>query len=150
MFPTAKTNTPARFASWALQIGGAGAMIAMGALPKLTGQFPSPVLFEQLGVEPWGRYAVGLTELAAAVLLLVPRMHAFGGVLLALAMGGAFASHVGSLGLFPEFVNAQTGETVVLPFFISLIFLAMGAAVVLLRRDELPVPPFGAPTPAEA
>ena len=148
MLPTATTNSSAKIAAWTLQIIGAGAMIAMGALPKLTGQFPSPVMFEQLGVEPWGRYAVGLVELAAALLLIAPRLHVFGGALLALAMGGAFVSHVGPLGLFPEFVNAQSGEPGVLPFFMSLIFLAVGAGVILLRRDEVRVPSFAQATPA--
>ena len=55
MLPTATTNSSAKIAAWTLQIIGAGAMIAMGALPKLTGQFPSPVMFEQLGVEPTTR-----------------------------------------------------------------------------------------------
>lgn len=142
MLPTASTSTPARIVSWALQGIGAGAMIMMGAIPKFTGQMPSPLVFEELGVEPWGRYLVGMIELAAAVLLLVPRAYVFGGLLLMFAMGGAFAAHVGPLGLFPEFTDPQTGEVVPLPFFISLILLAMGAGVTLLRRDELPFGPW--------
>jgi putative oxidoreductase len=141
---TASTNKGALAGAWVLQLIGAGAMIAMGAVPKFLGQFPSPDLFariaENSGVgfaEPWGRYVVGATELAAAILLLVPKLHVYGGALLVLAMLGAFGTHVGPLGMFPEFTSAD-GETVSLPFYMSLIFLVVGAGVVVLRRDELP------------
>jgi uncharacterized membrane protein YphA (DoxX/SURF4 family) len=142
---TASTNKPATITSWVLQVVGAGGMLVMGAVPKLLGQFPSPALFERIAentgiaaAEPFGRYAVGVTELTAAVLLLVPRLHVWGGVVLSVAMLGAFATHLGPLGMFPEFTEPETGETITLPFFFSLVFLAVGLGVVVLRRDELP------------
>ena len=140
MLPTASSNTAARITAWALQGVGAGAMVFMGALPKFTGAFPSPQLFEQLGAGDLGRYGVGVMELAAAVLLLVPRQHAVGGLLLALTMLGALAAHLGPLGIAPEFTDPETGEVLAPPlFFMAIGLLVFGLGVVVLRRDELPV-----------
>ena len=138
---TASQSKPLRITSWALQGVLAGVFIFMGAIPKLLGQFPSPQLFETLGAEPMGRYAVGVWELVAAVLIVIPKTVSIGAVLVALAMVGAFASHLGPLGMMPEFVDPANpdGDPVSLPGFVSLIFLALGLVVVFLRRDELPI-----------
>lgn len=140
MLPTASTSSATNIVSWALQGIGAGAMIFMGALPKFTGAFPSPQLFDELGAGDIGRYGVGALELAAAVLLVVPRAHAVGGALLVMAMVGALGAHLGPLGIAPEFTDPTTGEVLAPPLFAMAIGLfAVGLGVVALRRDELPV-----------
>lgn len=148
-----------KIVSWVLQVALAGVFIAMGAVPKLLGQFPSPQLFETLGAEPAGRYFVGTWELVAAVLILIPKTAVYGALLIVLAMAGAFASHLGPLGVSPEFTNPKTGGTEAPPmFFMAIGLLMLGAVVVFLRRDQLPVvgksgdrtPATTRATPAEA
>lgn len=140
MLPTASTNTATNVAAWALQGVAAGAMIFTGALPKFTGAFPSPQLFERLGAGDLGRYGVGTVELVTAVFLLVPRLRAVGGVLLAGFMLGAIGSHLGPLGVAPEFTDPVTGEVLAPPLFAMAIGLFLFALTIVgLRRDELPV-----------
>ena len=56
-------------------------------------------IFETLGVEPWGRYASGIGEIIAGVLLLIPRTTWMGATLGLLIMGGALMSHLTVLGI---------------------------------------------------
>ena len=125
--------------SWVLQVALAGALVFMGAVPKLLGMFPAPQIFQELGVEPWGRYFVGGWEGLAVVLLLIPRTAVWGAVLAVLGMAGAFASHATKLGFYPQFTNAQTGEVVTLPWFFSVALLVVGLVVLYLRRGALPI-----------
>ena len=53
----------------------------------------------QVGLEPWGRYASGVAELFAAILLLFPRTTATGALLAAGVMIGAIGSHLTKLGI---------------------------------------------------
>jgi len=134
---TARQCTPMRLTSWIFQVILAGAFVVMGAIPKLTGDPYSVALFEKLGFEP-GRYIVGSAEAIAAILLLVPRAHAVGGALAVGLMLGAVASHLGPLGIQTELtVNGET-ESLPMLFPTALALLVLSAAVVVLRRDELP------------
>lgn len=140
MLPIASASTPANIVAWALQGLGAGAMVLMGAIPKFTGQFPSPQLFEMMGVPDFTRFAVGTVELLTAILLLIPKTRAYGGVLLILAMLGAIAAHaLTPLGFMPEFTDPATQETLQPPLiFMAIGLLLVGVAIVILRRNELP------------
>jgi hypothetical protein len=136
--PTASQNKTARIVSWILQVALAAAFLVMGALPKLTGDPMSVALFEKLGF-PAGMYVVGAFEALAAVLLLAPKTHALGGLLGVGLMLGAIASHFGPLGIRTELtVDGETSANPAL-FFMAILFLALSALVVGLRRDELPV-----------
>ncbi|MFG0257525.1 MAG: DoxX family protein [Phycisphaerales bacterium JB043] len=84
--------------SWIARII-AAAILAMAALPKLTGDPVSVALFETLGAGSAGMYATGVLEAIAIVLLLVPKSAVFGGVLGMGLMGGAIVSHVAILGI---------------------------------------------------
>lgn len=64
---------------------------------KFTGAPESVYIFTQVGAEPEGRIASGVAELVVALLLLV--RPGLGGMLGALVMGGAIASHLGPLGI---------------------------------------------------
>ncbi|MBI1307627.1 MAG: DoxX family protein [Bacteroidetes bacterium] len=66
---------------------------------KFTGQPESIYIFETVHMEPWGRYGSGVTELIAAILLLVPGKSHFGAVLGAGVMSGALFFHLTSLGI---------------------------------------------------
>lgn len=135
---TASANKNIRIVTWVLQVILAAAFIVMGAMPKLTGDPMAVALFEKLGFPP-GRFIVGAAEALAAVLLLAPRAHALGGVLVGVLMLGALGSHLGPLGISTELtVDGETSSNPAL-FFMAIIFLALGAAVAVLRRDELPI-----------
>lgn len=66
---------------------------------KFTASPESVYIFSTIGMEPWGRIGVGIQELIASVLLLIPRTTAFGAVLGAGLMAGALFFHVTVLGI---------------------------------------------------
>lgn len=66
---------------------------------KFTAADESVFIFTTVGMEPWGRIGIGILELIAAVLLLVP-VTAWMGALLALGlMLGALGMHLTLLGI---------------------------------------------------
>jgi uncharacterized membrane protein YphA (DoxX/SURF4 family) len=90
-------SKPAKVMFWILRI--VPAVILLQTLFfKFTAAPESVDLFRQLGMEPWGRIGIGLLELAAAVMLLIPRTVANGAGLTVLLMLGALGSHVTTLG----------------------------------------------------
>ncbi len=66
---------------------------------KFSGSEESVYIFTTLGMEPWGRIAVGIFELIASVLLLVPSMVWLGSVLAIGLMVGAIGIHATILGI---------------------------------------------------
>jgi len=66
---------------------------------KFSGASESILIFSTVGMEPWGRYGVGLAELIAAVLILIPRTVGFGALLTVGLMVGAIAMHILFLGI---------------------------------------------------
>ena len=69
---------------------------------KFTGSPESVYIFSKVGMEPWGRFAVGTAELIAGVLLLV-RPTVWLGALMALGlMAGALMMHFTLLGIEVE------------------------------------------------
>ncbi|MCI5073224.1 DoxX family protein [bacterium] len=66
---------------------------------KFTGAPESIYIFSTLGVEPWGRYFAGASELVAAILLLTPATTFYGSLLTLMIMLGAIASHLFFLGI---------------------------------------------------
>jgi uncharacterized membrane protein YphA (DoxX/SURF4 family) len=66
---------------------------------KFTGAEESVYIFSAVGMEPWGRYGVGVFELIASILLLISSTAWIGaGIALAL-MGGAIFMHLTLLGI---------------------------------------------------
>ncbi len=87
-------------------------------------------IFEKLGAEPWGRIGSGVVELIAVVLLLSPRLAAYGAVLGMGVMAGAIGAHLTKLGIdFPG------GEPTL--FILALVTFACCALVAFLRRTQL-------------
>lgn len=66
---------------------------------KFTGAPESIYIFETMGIEPWGRYASGVAELIAAVLLLIPKTTKWGALLGLGVIVGAIFSHLTKLGI---------------------------------------------------
>lgn len=85
---------------WLLQIV-AAALILMAAAAKLTGVEQAVNTFAQLGLGQWFRFAVGIVEVAGAVLLLVPRFARVAALLLAPVLTGAVFTHLAIIGGSP-------------------------------------------------
>jgi uncharacterized membrane protein YphA (DoxX/SURF4 family) len=66
---------------------------------KFSGAPESVFIFSTLGIEPWGRWASGFTELLAAALLIIPTTQAVGALLAIGVMTGAILSHIFVLGI---------------------------------------------------
>ena len=116
--------------SWALQAAVA-AILLQTLFFKFTGAEESVYIFSTLGVEPWGRFASGVVELVAAVLLLVPATAPFGALLTMGLMAGAIGSHLTILGIE---VQGDGG----LLFGLALTAFAGSTAVLLIRRAQVP------------
>ncbi len=65
---------------------------------KFTGAKESVYIFSSLGVEPWGRYLVGIMELLCGFLLLIPGSALLGSLMGIGLMLGALSTHVMVLG----------------------------------------------------
>ena len=65
---------------------------------KFTGAEESVYIFTTIGMEPWGRYLVGITELAASILL-VTRWYGIGALMGLGAISGAIFFHLTKLGI---------------------------------------------------
>lgn len=66
---------------------------------KFSGAEESVYIFTQMGIEPWGRYATGIAELIASILILYKPLTAFGSLMAVGIMSGALVSHILVLGV---------------------------------------------------
>jgi hypothetical protein len=96
----------------------------------------SVYIFSTLGLEPWGRILVGIFELIAAVLLLVPYTTLLGAVLGVGLMGGALFSHLTKLGIV---VQNDSGELFILAL---IVFASCLALIVIFRKKAAAFLPF--------
>jgi putative oxidoreductase len=120
-----------KFLSWTLRI--AAAVILLQTLFfKFTGAEESVYIFSTVGAEPWGRYASGVIELVAAVLLLVPNTVAYGALLSVGVAAGAVLSHLTLLGIEAK------GDGGLL-FGLAVTIFICGLALVAIHRRELPI-----------
>jgi hypothetical protein len=115
--------------TWTCQIVVAGILLQT-LFFKFTGAPESVYIFEQLGMEPWGRYASGGAELIASVLILVPATVVLGALIAVGVISGALLSHLTRLGIE---VQGDGG----LLFALACVVMIAGLTVLFLRRDEL-------------
>lgn len=66
---------------------------------KFSGAEESVYIFSQVGMEPWGRYGVGIGELLASLFILYPRTVWIGGLVAMGLMAGAIVMHLTKLGV---------------------------------------------------
>lgn len=122
----------ARVISWIAQLA-AAAILGQTLFFKFSGAPEAVAIFQKLGAEPWGRIGTGVAELITVLLLLTPRLAAFGGLLAAGLMVGAIGSHLTRLGIEVE----GDGGTL---FAMAWVVLICGLLVAYLRREALPLP----------
>ena len=123
-------STPLLVLSWLCRIM-AAAILLQTLYFKFTGAEESVYIFSKIGAEPWGRYASGVAELFAAVLLLVPRTTWAGALLAAGVMLGAVGSHLTKLGIV---VKDDGG----LLFALALVVLVCALVAAYIHRRQIP------------
>ena len=101
---------------------------------KFTGHPDSIYIFETVGLEPIGRIGIGVIELIAAILILVPKTSWLGSGLTVGVLAGAILMHLTQLGIE---VQGDGG---------TLFFMAVGtfiAAAVVLWSSRKDIPLIG-------
>jgi putative oxidoreductase len=126
-----KLSTPLLVVSWSCRIV-AAAILLQTLWFKFTGAPESVYIFTKVGLEPFGRYASGVAELFAAMLLLFPRTTWAGALLAAGVMIGGIGSHLTLLGIV---VRNDGG----LLFALALIVLACALTTTYVHRRQIPV-----------
>ncbi|HMC02384.1 MAG TPA: DoxX family protein [Flavobacteriaceae bacterium] len=99
---------------------------------KFTAHPDSVYIFETVGLEPTGRIGIGILELVAGILLLIPKTVWAGALLTLGLIGGAIFMHLTLLGIE---VNNDKGVlfiTAVVTFILSFIIL-------YLYRKNIPI-----------
>jgi hypothetical protein len=117
--------------SWTLQLVVAGILLQT-LFFKFTAAEESVYIFRAVGAEPWGRIGSGVLELAAAIMLLVPALSAYGAILTLGLMSGAIMSHLTILGVE---VMGDRG----LLFGLALAAFTGSLMVLVLRRSQVPL-----------
>lgn len=124
-------NSKLNILIWILRIVAAGILLQT-LFFKFTGSPESIYIFETVGLEPFGRYASGVTELIAAILLLIPRFNWLGALVALGVMSGAIMSHLTVLGI-------EVKEDGGLLFTLAVIVFASSAVLLFLDRSKIPV-----------
>ena len=91
----------------------------------------SVYIFEQLGLEPWGRIGLGIIELIVALLILIPKTTWIGALLGVGIMLGAIFSHITQLGI----VVQNDGGTL---FILALVTFIFCLILVWINRNQIP------------
>ena len=97
---------------------------------KFTGAEESIYIFSTLGVEPYGRYFAGFSELIAAILILLPATQAIGALMASGIMAGALLSHVLFLGIE---VKGDGG----LLFILAIVVLVSSLVVLAQSKQQI-------------
>lgn len=97
---------------------------------KFTGAPESKFIFSTLGLEPWGRWFSGFSELIASILLLIPSTQVLGAGMALGIMLGAIASHLLILG-----IEIQNDGGFL--FALALTVSVCSSAILFLRRNEI-------------
>lgn len=98
---------------------------------KFTGHPDSVYIFTQVGLEPVGRIGIGILELLASILILVPRTVWLGAGLTLGIIGGAVMMHLTQLGID---VNGDGGL-----LFYTAVFVFIASGIILfLERKNIP------------
>ena len=90
---------------------------------KFTAHPDSVYIFETIGLEPYGRISIGILELVASILLLIPKTIWIGALLTIGLMGGAITFHLTKLGIVIKEDSGILFYTAILTFLLSIIIL---------------------------
>ncbi len=115
--------------AWVLRLVAAGIMLQT-LFFKFSAAPESVYIFSTVGMEPWGRIFVGVFELIASVLILIPRTTAYGSLVGVGVMTGAVFMHLTRLGIV---VQNDSGKL----FAMAVIVLAACLVLTYLHRSSI-------------
>ena len=99
---------------------------------KFTGSPESIYIFTQVGLEPVGRIGIGIVELVAAMLLLMPKTAWLGALIALGIISGAIMMHLTDLGIE---VQGDGGYL----FALAIIVWIFSAVVLWMNKTKLPL-----------
>lgn len=97
---------------------------------KFSGAEESVYIFTKIGLEPYGRIGIGIAELIAAILILIPKTSVYGALFSMGLMLGALQFHLTKLGI--EVLN-DGGKL----FALALIVFIFCGIIVWLEKNKL-------------
>lgn len=98
---------------------------------KFSAHPDSVYIFETIGLEPIGRIGIGVLELIAGILLLIPKTVWIGAGLTLGIIGGAILMHLTQLGIVVKNDGGLLFGTAVLTFLLS-------AVILYLYKKDIP------------
>lgn len=98
---------------------------------KFTSHPDSVYIFETVGLEPYGRIGVGVLELIAGILLLIPKTVWAAATLTLVIIGGAIFMHLTKLGIEINNDGGVLFTTAILTFVLS-------ACILYFYRKDIP------------
>lgn len=103
---------------------------------KFTAHPDSVYIFTKVGLEPYGRILIGVLELTAGILIVIPKTVWVGATLSLGLMAGAIMMHVTKLGIVINNDGGALFTTAVVTFIISgvILFLYKEDALKLIKR----------------
>lgn len=99
---------------------------------KFTAHPDSIYIFEKVGLEPFGRIGIGILELIAGILLLIPKTVWIGASLTLGVIGGAIFMHLTQLGIV---VNNDGG----ILFITAVITVILTTIILYLYKKDIPL-----------
>ena len=98
---------------------------------KFTAHEDSVYIFETVGLEPFGRIGIGIVELIAGILLLIPKTVWAGATITLGVIGGAIMMHLTQLGI------EVRGDGGVL-FYTAVITFILSAIILFIHKKDIP------------
>ena len=98
---------------------------------KFTAHPDSVYIFTKVGLEPVGRIGIGILELIAGILLLIPRTIWAGASLTLGLIGGAIFMHLTKLGIE---VNGDSG----ILFYTAILTFVLSGIILWIYRKDIP------------
>jgi uncharacterized membrane protein YphA (DoxX/SURF4 family) len=98
---------------------------------KFTAHPDSVYIFTKVGLEPVGRIGIGVLELIASILLLIPKTIWAGALLTLGIIGGAIVMHLTQIGIV---VNNDGGAL----FITALVTFILSAIILYIYRKDIP------------
>lgn len=108
----------------------AAAILLQTLFFKFTSAPESQFIFSSLGVEPWGRWIAGFSELIASVFLLWSRTQLLGAITALGIMCGALLSHIFVIGII---VQNDGG----LLFALAVVVALCSVLILFLQKQQL-------------
>lgn len=98
---------------------------------KFTAHPDSVYIFTQAGLEPYGRIGIGILELIAGILLLIPRTVWIGASLTIGIISGAIFMHLTKIGIE---INNDNGVL----FITAIVTFILSSIILYLYRKDIP------------